>query len=265
MLAEGCIGMKGKFFAGTGKELYKMEKNESLKNLFPQTPEAVRSVVQEKVTEMSRIESEKTRTVRLFRLAKAACIAFLCFASIGVTAFAAGKLMDLYAERMNGSDVKTELIGEVAVDGEVQTYTFACEAIPEGMQWEEVGISWKILLKDKAISGREIANLWFSEAEPGDKWLDTRIEDYEESLIGGHTVVCLETEDRIYENVVIKRDTYYVLFEEEQLIMTLCSFDILSKEEISRIIENIRLEPTEDENAENLILLCPLPVGEFEL
>lgn len=242
-----------------------MEKNESLKNLFPQTPEAVRSVVQEKVTEMSRIESEKTRTVRLFRLAKAACIAFLCFASIGVTAFAAGKLMDLYAERMNGSDVKTELIGEVAVDGEVQTYTFACEAIPEGMQWEEVGISWKILLKDKAISGREIANLWFSEAEPGEKWLDTCIEDYEESSIGGHTVVCLETEDRIFEHVVIKRDIYYVLFEEEQLIMTLCSFDILSEEEISRIIENIRLEPTEDENAENLILLCPLPVGEFEL
>ena len=108
-----------------------MEKNESFRKLFPQTPEAVRSVVQEKVTEMSSIESEKMRTMRLFRLAKAACIAFLCFASIGVTAFAAGKLMDLYAERMNGSDVKTELIGEVAADGEVQTYTFACEAIPE--------------------------------------------------------------------------------------------------------------------------------------
>lgn len=242
-----------------------MEKNETLKNLFPQTPESVRVVVQETVTEMSREESEKPIALRSFRLAKAACIAFLCFVSIGVTAFAAGKLIDLYAERMNGSDVKTELVGEVASNGESQEYTFACEAIPEGMQWEEVGRSWKILLKDKEISGREIASLWFSKAEPSMKWLDTRIEDYEESSIGGHTVVCLETEDRISEHVVIKRDIYYVLFEEEQLIMTLCSFDILSKEEISRIIENIRLEPTEGENAENLILLCPLPVGEFEL
>ena len=242
-----------------------MEKNESLKNLFPQTPEAVRSVVQEKVTEMSRTESETTRTVRSFQLAKVACIAFLCFVSIGVTAFAAGKLMDLYAEWMNGSDVKTELVGEVAADGEVQAYTFACEAIPEGMQWEEIELTWKILLKDKKKPEREIASLWFSKAEPSMKWLDTRIEDYEESSIGGHTVVCLETEDRIYEHVVIKRDTYYVLFEEEQLIMTLCSFDILSKEEISRIIESIRLEPTEDEDADNLVRLCPLPVGEFEL
>lgn len=242
-----------------------MEKNESLKNLFPQTPEAVRSVVQEKVTEMSREESEKPIALRSVRLAKAACIAFLCFASIGVTAFAAGKLIDLYAAWMNESDVKTELVGEVATDGEVQAYTFACEAIPEGMQWEEIELTWKILLRDTKLPEREIANLWFSKAEPSMKWLDTRIEDYEESSIGGHTVVCLETEDRISEHVVIKRDIYYVLFEEEQLIMTLCSFDILSKEEISRIIENIRLEPTADENAENLILLCPLPVGEFEL
>ena len=193
-------------------------------------------MVQEKVTEMSRIESEKTRTVRLFRLAKAACIAFVCFASIGVTAFAAGKLMDLYAERMNGSDVKTELIGEVAVDGEVQTYTFACEAIPEGMQWEEVGISWKILLKDKAISGREIANLWFSEAEPGEKWLDTCIEDYEESSIGGHTVVCLETEDRIFEHVVIKRDIYYVLFEEVINIFVILKIAFKFKKRAKRFI-----------------------------
>lgn len=211
----------------------------NLSRAFPKTPSFIVEMVQDRVQEQNNRKFEQKWTRYGFRVATLVLI-FCCFA--GTTAYAVRWLWKLHMESDGKYGVNFQLEGASKAIEE-KWYTFQGDYLPANMEWRDIGTS-KISIND-AKGDDIIATIAFAKMENGKEWQEKFVMEYETQIINNHQAVFIEKESGSF---------YYVLFEEEQLLM---KFEMrgVSKEEAECIIEHISLAETQEENAWNRVWL----------
>ena len=231
----------------------RMEQND-LRKAFPKTPEFIVEMIENTVQEQMK-EAVMKRSFNYYVL-KTAVMVSVCCLLLGGTAYAVTRLWKLSTEETGeyGATIKMEGVEGTVID---KIYVFRGDYLPEGMEWEDIGTS-KIVIKNPEEEYSS-ATIMFTKLQNGAEWVEKAVMEYEAKDINGHQVILLKKE---------KRDIYYVVFEEEQLLLEL-STEKISQKEAERIIEHISLAETTDEWAENrvwtmdisVLMGLPWPVG----
>lgn len=212
-----------------------------LKKAFPDTPEFIVEMVENRVQEQMKA-TVKERSWGYYVL-KTAVLVSVCCLLLGGTVYAISRLWKINMEESGKYGVLINIEGtENTFDDKM--YVFRGDYLPEGMEWKDTGTS-KISI-DYLNEDKIAASMSFFKLENGSEWMDKSVLSYEEKEINGHQVFCVEKDNFSF---------YYVIFEQEQLLMQFWLIDI-SKEDAENIIEHITLVETDNEQANDRVVLA---------
>lgn len=228
-------------------------KLEDIKQEFPQTPDDIRQMIEEKVTEQlceeRMISMEQKRKKRHFYFPKAAAAAFVAVMLIGTTVFAGAKLCQIYTKKNGTYGVQTimeqgnteedSVLSDKVPEIEIKTGYLPDGMIQRGdaskttLEYEnapaEGGISMMTVLLD-VDRDKVTAN-------------DTFVVSSEMLSFNGHDGVYLEK--RIGDETEVAFDKkIYLVYPEVSRVLIMEIADNVTKEEALKVAEQIKLVDT---------------------
>ena len=249
---------------------------EDIKREFPQTPDYIRQMIEDKVEEQLHAEqiAPFERKVNRFRMSfqKAIAVGFAAVMLMGTTVYAGVKLYQIYMEKNGTYGVQTTMEqgnteeGGVSVD-KVPEIEIKAGYLPDGMI--QTGNAEKVRIEDADAPGEGGISMFDVLLDVEQEKVtanDTYVISSEMISFDGHEGVYIEKQTSKYKKVTSTFDKkIYLMYPEVQRVLIMNIADNVTKEEALKVAEQIELVDTGKKiDAQKLYSWTDYAVGDKE-
>ena len=247
---------------------------ENMKKEFPQTPDHIRQMIEDRVEEQLHAEQVAffERKVNRFRMSfqKAIAVGFAAVMLMGTTVYAGVKLYQTYMEKNGTYGVQTTM-----EQGNIEEGGFSIDKVPEieikagylpdGMI--QTGGAEKVRIEDADAPGEGGISMFDVLLDVGQEKVtanDTYVISSEMISFDGHDGVYMEKETSKHEKVTFDKKIY-LMYPEVQRVLIMDIANNVTKEEALKVAEQIELVDTGKEiDAQKLYSWTDYAVGDKE-
>lgn len=247
---------------------------ENMKKEFPQTPDHIRQMIEDRVEEQLHAEQVASfeRKVNRFRMSfqKAIAVGFAAVMLMGTTVYAGVKLYQTYMEKNGTYGVQTTMEqgnteeGGFSID-KVPEIEIKAGYLPDGMI--QTGGAEKVRIEDADAPGEGGISMFDVLLDVGQEKVtanDTYVISSEMISFDGHDGVYMEKETSKHEKVTFDKKIY-LMYPEVQRVLIMDIANNVTKEEALKVAEQIELVDTGKEiDAQKLYSWTDYAVGDKE-
>ena len=247
---------------------------ENMKKEFPQTPDHIRQMIEDRVEEQLHAEQVASfeRKVNRFRMSfqKAIAVGFAAVMLMGTTVYAGVKLYQTYMEKNGTYGVQTTMEqgnteeGGFSID-KVPEIEIKAGYLPDGMI--QTGGAEKVRIEDADAPGESGISMFDVLLDVGQEKVtanDTYVISSEMISFDGHDGVYMEKETSKHEKVTFDKKIY-LMYPEVQRVLIMDIANNVTKEEALKVAEQIELIDTGKEiDAQKLYSWTDYAVGDKE-